>query len=536
MKAFETNANESRKRIRKVHRRARWAGFFYLLGSLALAVLAFLPNIEIEFAGQKALSVMTFYAGITNVFDGGFTGAICVDLMIAVLYIIVLLFVVINFLRSIAKFRQVWKNNSRNINMCNKNMAAMEKMGSVYSWSLSTTAVCYFLIYTLGQKPTLVMPWFYITLAVGLLIHFLGGVIGGSISLFIIGSAVEEKKRDNGVFVFFVRNLLQTIVLAVIVYCFSAVCMLYRQIPAVINDPASATGDVMELVKIAIQVLAVIWIIVLIKHTTNTTEYNLWGIDGKGFNNFAIFSFLLALTGVAAYIFIQLKVETDLGEEIYVYIFNHLIVACAAFLGFLLDVIIRPRRKNKPIEFSPLEKPDTMEYAQPQPCAPVMPMMPMCPYACGMQKPVCPSACLSDNEAERRRLNREGQCTKECGDSLKYARAQARANQRRKKYNNKRAAKVATAEAKFVDSLDKASPEGAVADNGEWDVKISLPKALMPQPMQEPATQQGLPTLWEVKCPNCSKLLTTKEGAPYYRCPACGKVFGLRKGKKGSAQ
>ena len=34
---------------------------------------------------------------------------------------------------------------------------------------------------------------------------------------------------------------------------------------------------------------------------------------------------------------------------------------------------------------------------------------------------------------------------------------------------------------------------------------------------------------WKVRCPKCGKELMVRETSPYHRCPACDKVFSLRK-------
>ena len=34
---------------------------------------------------------------------------------------------------------------------------------------------------------------------------------------------------------------------------------------------------------------------------------------------------------------------------------------------------------------------------------------------------------------------------------------------------------------------------------------------------------------WKVRCPRCGKLLLVKEVSPYHRCPACDKIFEIRK-------
>jgi len=133
-------------------------------------------------------------------------------------------------------------------------------------------------------------------------------------------------------------------------------------------------------------------------------------------------------------------------------------------------------------------------------------------------------------ENERKKLRAERRYYDECEESLKYAKAQVRANNKKAKRNKKRGKDVADAENAFVDTLDSVSPEEKATKAKSIDVKVSLPKELFPFVPEENGERSNV--IWEVKCPTCSKPLTTREGAPYYRCPSCGKVFGIRKTEK----
>ena len=86
MKGYETTKTTAlRKRVRKVHRKAGFAGTLYLLGALALAVLAFLPTLNI---GGEDLWVASFYLPVQDAVGGALDW---IGVITAVLYLWILL-------------------------------------------------------------------------------------------------------------------------------------------------------------------------------------------------------------------------------------------------------------------------------------------------------------------------------------------------------------------------------------------------------------------------------------------------------------
>ena len=68
MKSFESrNTVALRKRVKKVHAKARFVGVLYLLGTLAIALLACLPMLKIN---EQELSVTTFLPSIMALIQG----------------------------------------------------------------------------------------------------------------------------------------------------------------------------------------------------------------------------------------------------------------------------------------------------------------------------------------------------------------------------------------------------------------------------------------------------------------------------------
>ena len=613
MRPLKPGMAEARKRIKKAHSKAKGATFFYLIGTLALFVLSFFQSLNVSFMGVTdkgtGIDVTNFFKPIVGAIKGDLD---IMSLIIMALYIIIILVTFICFIICVRRRSRVARRGSGNILLTNNSMSDMDEAGNAFSAAFATFIINYFLIYMLsGVVPpydpkaadntninffAALTIFGYIALGVGLLIHFIGGCLVGSISSFAIDGTIDEKKRESKLSIFFFRNLLQTVATAALLFLFSPTGVLYIEIPALVAGEESALlnfNDIMGVIPIALQLLTVIWLVVLIKHTTANTEFNRDGMDGDGMCVYRVFAFLTFVC--CAGLFVLDK--TEAGE----WIFNYAFAAGVAFVIFLLDLIIKPRKKavdtdeisvefdgvveEEPVKKSKKDRKKEKKAAkkaekkgkvqprpQPQPVAAPAPMaMGGCPY----MMPPCPGSCMpcavapqmpmastgSSNalylsEQERRRLKNEKRDLQGSAEELKYAEKQNKVNKKQEKRNMKNAKKLAKKEGKFAKTLDAVEPIEEVATpevapvSDSIDLKISLPKELFPQkspivvPMPSLPSEAngndidyvdadlGLPVMLEVKCPTCAKALSVKSTVPYHRCPACGKVFQIRKGKK----
>ena len=107
---------------------------------------------------------------------------------------------------------------------------------------------------------------------------------------------------------------------------------------------AAVNFDVNALINIPVLVELGAWlcIFVLIRHTVAATEYNRDCIDGTGMKNFRVFSFFAALL-IAAIIVLPMVGMAPAAELN----MNVLYAAIAAFVGFLVDCIIKSRRPKE---------------------------------------------------------------------------------------------------------------------------------------------------------------------------------------------
>lgn len=365
MKRMPSKATLLKKRVRKIQNRAKFVGILYLLGTIGLvAIAACLPLLTGTCITDGAtMPVLTFYQPIVDLFAKGaeaftsLTATQITDLIVVVLFGAMLLTMAINVLRSIGKLGWLFKRRASYSNGFNRNMYAMDDMAKRFSNSLYTLVVIHLFIYLFscgvdaeGQETIAqITTNAYIALGVGFGLHFVCGLIGGTVTLFSTGDRVEEEARENGLFVFFVRNLIQIAAVAAIGYFLIQESVLVAKIQELLRlileeGKPIAEIDWMSAIPAGIELIAWIFIAVLAGHAIADTEFNRDGVVGSGMRNFAIFAFLTALALAAGIALPMLgigvaKATTEINQ-------NLLIAAAVALVAFLLDCIIRPRARD----------------------------------------------------------------------------------------------------------------------------------------------------------------------------------------------
>ncbi len=450
MRAYNlSGVTASRRKAKKMHKKAKRVAWIYLLGLLAMAVLSLLPCLQIKYENGNGglfgnLCITNFFRPIFAVFSGKFDGA-----LVGVIYLVMVIITMRNLIRSFSYVHKATKKNYRNVSAFNRNVAAMEELGDIFSSSLATMVVCYFLMYLLtpmegtfsisrGENAFTLMG--YIALAVGLVVHFVAGTYGGTSSLFLVGVTVEEKKRKDSVWLYFLRNFIQVVVVAAVVYMVAPVFTLYKYIPGFKISELFAE-DLMVMLGVILQLLSAIFIVILLVRVTSSVEFGLTGMDASGMRKYAVFVLIVGVFCVGLFI-----VDKDwlTGKMIY----NYLIAAVAGIVGFVLDLMIRPKDDKE-------------------------------------DRPEQPNDGVEDWEEQTSTPEQE--------------------------------------------QIQETAALGSV-DN-PLAVKVTLPTSMDPTGLSAPIGEA--PMFWEIKCPVCEKTLSVKDGVTYNRCPSCGKVFQVRKGKKG---
>lgn len=362
MKRTHSKAAFIRKRVKTVQGRAKFVGILYLLGAIALAAaVVCLPVLNGTAIGEngKLLPVLTFYKPIVGLFEGGFgsivgnlkslTAADVSALMASVFYGCMLLGVVFNVLRCFKKLKWLFKRRASYTNGFNRNMYAMDDLGKRFSGSLAAMINFYLLIYlcsmTGGDAVTYpqITMYGYIALGAGLVWHLFAGLIGGTVTLFTIGENVEEEPREFGLFTYFVRNVLQIVAVAAILYFFIPNSVVWQKFPEMCVAVLGGSITALINIPVIIEIVALLFIFILTKHATAATEFNRDCMDGKGMKNFAVFSLFTAIAFAALALLPMLGIGVETKGSMNVQL---LIVAAIAFVAFLLDCIIKSRHSK----------------------------------------------------------------------------------------------------------------------------------------------------------------------------------------------
>ncbi len=355
-----------KKRIKKTRSKARFVGFLYLLGTILMAAAACALTLVAPTVNGEAvnLGIMEFWKPFTSI-AGGLTVSQVVKLAICAFHALMLLTVVINVFRAFGKLGKLYRKkiDREDEESINCNVIAMQKLGKIFSCSFSAILVWNFLIALFsenGNAPkdfvnvSMVagLPNVLLVLAAGVVFHFICGLMGGKISLFYVEEekGLIEQKREVGLFGRFVCNLFQVAIVLGLVYFFLQNNGVNAFVRTVIENTLVSmnVGNIVaEVTKIipAVEVVAMLCLIVLIKHATGVAEYNLDGKLGKGMKNgivFAFFTFLLAAAVVVVEIVINKVAVGDIVKDT-----NVLYYTAGAFGLWIIELIFRKAGRPK---------------------------------------------------------------------------------------------------------------------------------------------------------------------------------------------
>ena len=345
-RALTHQGAELKTRVARTRSRAQFVGIIYFISIILLATTAFLPFFDVEKQQHAPVGVLA----ALKVFEPANLQALktwagMLTFINALLYLTMLLVVVINVVRASAKLGWLFKKKASYTYGFNRNAYAMDKLADIFTGSFATFVTWNLLIYLVAGNATIGMFGF-VGLGAGVAIHFLAGIAGGKVTLFTIDDNIEEEPRPFGLFVYFVRNLLQIAVVAAVLFFFVPNATFGAALPNMVSS--AVNGDIAALIDIPVLVEFVAWlcIFVLIRHAVAETEFNRDCIDGTGMKNFRVFAFFtaLAIGAIIALPMVGMAPEAELNMEL-VY------AAAAAFVGFLVDCIIKSREpKEKKVE------------------------------------------------------------------------------------------------------------------------------------------------------------------------------------------
>lgn len=310
-----------KRRIAKAQGAAKAIGVFYLIAMLAVAALFCLGVCKVEGATLTAFEFfVSFYRKAT-------TPAMEKGLMCASVYAAALVVMIICFIVGLTKCKWLFARKASRLYGFNRNMYAMDDLGKCFSFAFASgLAACYF--FALTGVNFQVELFGYVYLAVGVVFHFLLGLLGGSVSLFDTTEGITEQKREVGYFAPFMRNLLQ-------IAATGGILFLFVQHNAVEESLAAITETSFGLMVAVGQIVLAIALLIMIFHSFGTKEFDIEGAETPGRKLFIVW-ITLALIGAAT----TYAVATFLAKDAVstAVASNALIIAMIAFVSLLIEL------------------------------------------------------------------------------------------------------------------------------------------------------------------------------------------------------
>ncbi len=307
-----------KRRIAKAQGAAKTVGILYLLATVAVMALFCLGVCKIEYASLTAFDFYTiFYRQTGNAQE-------VTALISTVVYVAALLAMLIAFIVALTKLRWLFCRKASRLYGFNRNMYAMDDLGKCFSYTFATgLAACYFIALT--ATGFTVELFGYIFLAVGIVAHFILGLVSGSISLFDTTEGITEQKREVGYFAPFMRNLIQLAATGGMLFLFVQNNAVYASI--VILMDAIVSGQIGGLFShlndcliVIGQIILAIAVLLMIFSATSTKEFDLEGAETPGrklFLLWATLAFLGAATSAAGFYLNKLTGESMTSVFIY---------------------------------------------------------------------------------------------------------------------------------------------------------------------------------------------------------------------------
>lgn len=331
--------------IKKMQCRAKWVGTLYILAMAALIVLACMQ--PITFVGG-AIGIFSFWKPFTVLTtDGGLFSVLINNLhslTIALLYAVMLLVLLINFIGALCNMGWLYKKKASKLYGFNRNMYAMDDIEKAYVSSFKAIVCVYFVIAALAVNVQFNLMIGGALIGIGVFFHFLCGLLAGNTSLFTVDGEIIEEKRKVGTFSVFMRNFLQIIATAAFVFFFTksagTIAVFILSLPH--GGLATYLSTIELLILLVARVLLLIFGVCMICYALGTTEFEPSGRDTAGRSMFAWTSFLTFIVALGTTVFFSLRYQLPLDGY-------YTTMAGIALVAFVLEMCLRrfPKEKAK---------------------------------------------------------------------------------------------------------------------------------------------------------------------------------------------
>lgn len=319
-KKDNSQKTQLKNRIKIAHRKARNVGGCYFFGTLLLTVLASFPllewtgaNHQLAFGVKGVIDYVRWF--LPNKTIGKF-------FLIFVIYIIFWIGMLINLIKSLKLGKilrqKTWKK-SEGADVINGKAEAMQMRAKYYSRAFAAMVNVHLLVALFapenGNGQMLKLTLFtYIALGVGAFFHFVCRIGAAKVSVFVYDEEeaanynpfqprrnvcyIQEVKRERGLFRPFIANLLQMITCAALIFLFAKFSVIDGYVTTAIAAIKANNFPALINIKALMQCGLLIFVCILVSHTTSAVEYNIDWIDGKGMKKFGVLLLLSVLLSV----------------------------------------------------------------------------------------------------------------------------------------------------------------------------------------------------------------------------------------------
>ena len=304
IKGLPTQQNATLKnRIVKTRGRAKWVGVVYLAASFLLLIAACFPMMKSDYVKVGLPAVWREFT--LSSFKSMSTAVNIIPFLLALLYIAMLILLFVMFCRAVWGIGGLFKRKANKKYGFNLNVNAMQGMGKVFSDMFAIVLSVYFVIFVLSGsgKPNVL---FYVTVGLGLAVHFTCGLRGGKASYFDVdeNGQMVERRRLVGRIAPFCRNLVQLVGVFVMAYLFLRTSRIHECIEAMLKKDVWVNHflkNVVSFASLLLQFVTGISLLVLLKHATGTAEFDMEGTQASGMKNYRVFAFFIFLASGATF-------------------------------------------------------------------------------------------------------------------------------------------------------------------------------------------------------------------------------------------
>lgn len=340
-KKDNSQKTQLKNRIKIAHRKARNVGGWYFFATLILTVLTFLPLVTWRFTQivDGVEKVHDIRLGVLGLLDYGtlWTNALYETnaaggrvlsltperlrfFVVCTMYYIFQIGMLINLIKSLKQGKilrqKTWKK-SEGADVINGKAEAMQMRSKYFSRAFAAMVNIHLLIalfVPVASGYFTISLFGYIALGVGVFFHFCCRIGAAKVSVFVYDEEeaanynpfqprrnvcyIQEVKRERGLFRPFIANLLQMITCAALIFLFAKFSVIDGYVTTAIAAIKANNFPALINIKALMQCGLLIFVCILVSHTTSAVEYNIDWIDGKGMKKFGVLLLLSVLLSV----------------------------------------------------------------------------------------------------------------------------------------------------------------------------------------------------------------------------------------------